>query len=128
MSQFICPVCGKFVSVAYYDPSEFVDDVLLVKVKGLGRGKGVAIVDTYSLLDSEETQLLEQIRARILSVHNLLFDEFDDLEEKYDELLNSVNDALSESYPEGFSDLGEAVEILLDEYTELLEESESSEE
>lgn len=116
------------MSVAYYDPSEFVDDVLLVKVKGLGRGKGVAIVDTYSLLDGEETPLLGQIRARILSVHNFLFDEFDDLEEKYDELLNSVNDALSESYPEGFSDLGEAVEILLDEYTELLEESESSEE
>ncbi len=40
MSQLICPLCGKFVSVRYYDPSGFEDDILLVQVRGLGRGKG----------------------------------------------------------------------------------------
>jgi hypothetical protein len=51
MSQFICPLCGKFVSVRFYDPSGFEDDILLVQVRGLGRGKGVEIVETYSLLE-----------------------------------------------------------------------------
>ena len=30
-----CPICGKLFSVRYYDPSNFVDDILLVQVRGL---------------------------------------------------------------------------------------------
>ena len=43
MSQVICPICGKFFSVRYYDPSDFEDDILLVQVRGLGRGARVTI-------------------------------------------------------------------------------------
>jgi len=86
MSQLICPLCGKFVSVRYYDPSDFEDDILLVQVRGLGRGKGVEIVETYSLLDGDETYLLDLISDRVAVLYNLLYENNgDDEDEEEDE-------------------------------------------
>ena len=129
MSQLICPLCGKFVSVRYYDPSDFEDDILLVQVRGLGRGKGVEIVETYSLLDGDETYLLDLISDRVAVLYNLLCenkgddegeDEAEDEgeEEQNGEILELVNDALADIYEERFSDLGEAVEALVDAFLE----------
>ncbi len=129
MSQFICPLCGKFVSVRYYDPSDFENDILLVQVRGLGRGKGVEIEETYSLLDGGETYLLDLIRDRVAILYNLLYenkgddedeDEAEDEgeEEQNGEILELVNDAHADIYEKRFSDLGEAVEALVDAFLE----------
>ncbi len=85
MSQLMCPLCGKFVSVRYYDPSDFEDDILLVQVRGLGRGKGVEIEATYSLLDGGETYLLGLIRDRVAILYNLLFEDKGDDENEDEE-------------------------------------------
>jgi len=82
MSQLICPLCGKFVSVRYYDPSDFEDDILLVQVRGLGRGKGVEIVETYSLLDGSDTYLLDLISDRVAILYNLLYEDNGDDEDE----------------------------------------------
>ncbi len=83
MSQFICPLCGKFVSVRHYDPSNFEDDILLVQVRGLGRGKGVEITEKYSLLDGDDPELLDLISDRVDVLYELLYedDEAEDEEE-----------------------------------------------
>ena len=78
MSQFICPLCGKFVSVRYYDPSNFEDDILLIQVRGLGYGKGVEIVEKYSLLDGSDPDLLELISDRIAILYDMLYEDSDD--------------------------------------------------
>ena len=75
MSQFICPLCGKFGSVRYFDPSDFEDDILLVQVRGLGHGKGVEIVEKYSLLDGSDPDLLELISDRIAVLYDLLYED-----------------------------------------------------
>lgn len=75
MSQFICPLCGKFVSVGHYDPSEFEEDILLVQVRGLGHGKGVEIVERYSLLNGENPELLDLISDRIAIIYDLLYED-----------------------------------------------------
>jgi len=84
MSQFICPLCGKFASVRYYDPSDFEDDILLVQVRGLGHGKGVEIVEKYSLLDGSDPALLELISDRIAILYYLLYEDVEDDEAEVD--------------------------------------------
>lgn len=140
MSQFQCPLCGKYVSVRHYDPSEFEDDIILVQVRGLGRGKGVEVVETFSLLEGDDPYLLDLLSDRIAILYDLLFEDNgddDDSEkdevvdddgdidgtaaegeagEKNCELLELVNDVLANIYEEPFSDLGEAVEALVEEY------------
>ena len=77
MSQFICPLCGKFTSVRYYDPSDFEDDILLVQVRGLGHGKGVEIVEKYSLRDGSDPDLLDLISDRVAVIYDMLYEDVD---------------------------------------------------
>lgn len=95
MSQFICPLCGKFVSVRHYDPSNFEDDILLVQVRGLGRGKGVEITEKYSLLDGDDPELLDLINDRVVVLYELLYedDEVED-EDEDDESLSELEKEL----------------------------------
>ena len=86
MSQFICPLCGKFVSVRYYNPSDFEDDILLVQVRGLGHGKGVEIVEKYSLLNGDNPELLELISDRVAVIYDLLYEEVEEEEEDISDL------------------------------------------
>jgi len=86
MSQVICPLCGKFVSVRYYDPSDFEDDILLVQVRGLGHGKGVEIVEKYSLLNGDNPELLELISNRVAIIYDLLYEEVEEEEEDINDL------------------------------------------
>jgi len=94
MSQFICPLCGKYVSVRYYDPSNFEDDILLVQVQGLGRGKGVEIVEKYSLLDGSDPDLLDLISDRIAVLYDLLYEDEED--EEAEEYINDLDEELIE--------------------------------
>ena len=41
MSQLVCPLCGRFVSLKIFDPSSFESDIFAVDVRGLGRGFAV---------------------------------------------------------------------------------------
>jgi len=84
MSQFICPTCGKFVSTRYYDPTNFRDDILLVQVRGLGRGKGVEIVEKYSLLDGSDPELLDLISDRVAVIYDMLHAEPDEADHSVD--------------------------------------------
>ena len=86
MSQLICPLCGKFVSVRYYDPSNFEDDILLVQVRGLGHGKGVEIVEKYSLLNGDNPELLELISDRVAIIYDLLYESAEEQEEDISDL------------------------------------------
>jgi chromosome segregation ATPase len=62
MVQLICPLCGKFTSIRYFDPESFENDVLGVDTVGLGRGRGTRVVAKFSLLD--DSQLMRTIRDR----------------------------------------------------------------
>ena len=62
MVQLICPLCGKFTSIRYFDPGSFENDVLGVDTVGLGRGRGTRVVAKFSLLD--DSQLMRTIRDR----------------------------------------------------------------
>jgi len=85
MSQVICPLCGKFVSVRHYDPSNFEEDILLVQVRGLGRGKGVEIVEKYSLLEGSDPELLDLISDRVAVIYDLLYEDVEDDEAEEEE-------------------------------------------
>ena len=75
MSQFICPLCGKFVSVNLYDPSDFEEDILLVQVRGLGHGRGVEVVERYSILNGENPELLNKISDRVAELYDMLYED-----------------------------------------------------
>ena len=62
MVQLVCPLCGKFTSIRYFDPGSFEHDVLGVDTVGLGRGRGTRVVAKFSLLD--DSQLMRTIRDR----------------------------------------------------------------
>lgn len=62
MVQLICPLCGKFTSIRYFDPGSFENDVFGVDTVGLGRGRGTRVVAKFSLLD--DSQLMRTIRDR----------------------------------------------------------------
>jgi hypothetical protein len=50
MSQLACPLCGRFVSLNGFDPSNFESDIYAVNRTGLGRGKGFSVGPRFSVL------------------------------------------------------------------------------
>ena len=65
MTQLICPMCGKF---SPYDFSPCGDqDIYAIEVKGLGRGKGVKVVNKYSILDPRN-EAVKNIGNRLLDL------------------------------------------------------------
>ncbi len=117
MSQVKCPLCGKFNSIALYDPSNFDDDILVVKFRGLGRGKGFEIAEKYSLLDGSDPALLNLISDRVAVVHDFLFE---DRSEERDDLIDDINAALD--IYDVFDNLHDAADALLDQFLEFDEE------
>ena len=73
MTHLKCPVCGRFVSLAHFNPSEFDMDVYAVEFRGLGRGRGFKKGEEYSVLDSE-SDTMELIKNRILVLLKLFMD------------------------------------------------------
>ncbi len=127
MSQVICPICGKFFSVRHYDPSDFADDILLVQVRGLGRGKGVEVVEKNSLLDGSNPELLDMISERVAVIYDLLYedvedDEAEDVEDEYEEDV-SLNELKKELRIGEENDLEDDVEEEEDEDIIDLEEN-----
>jgi len=73
MSLWICPICGKQNSILHYDPTDFDDDILIIRKRGLGKGKGFEEVERYSLLDGSDPELLDLISDRVAIVYDLLY-------------------------------------------------------
>ena len=73
MSHIICPLCGKSSSLRRFNPENFEDDIYVQRVRGLGRGKGFAVVSRESLLgDGGNGGLILKIKRRILNLVSLL--------------------------------------------------------
>ncbi len=66
MSQLVCPLCGRFVSISRFDPSNFEADIFAVNVRGLGRGRGFAVSETFSVLGEPEITGVIAERCRII--------------------------------------------------------------
>ena len=54
MVNLVCPLCGRHVVREYFDPSKFARDIYAVEVTGLGRGRGFAVSEPFSVLDDPE--------------------------------------------------------------------------
>lgn len=65
ITQIVCPCCGKFAPMDFSFPEEA--DLYAVEVKGLGRGRGVKIIDRYSILEPGNTNA-EEIGERLLEL------------------------------------------------------------
>ena len=80
MSMLSCPLCGKMSSIDRYNPNFFADDIFVVEVRGLGRGRGfeVSIRDSifseHCRLDPNIDRALDDLRSRILDILNMLDD------------------------------------------------------
>ncbi len=118
MSLWICPICGKQCSIKHYDPTDFVKDILILLLRGLGKGKGFEVSERYSLLDGSDPALLALIRDRVAVVHDFLFEDVED--EERDDLIDDINAVLD--IDEGFDNLIDAAEALLDQFLESDEE------
>jgi len=134
MDHLQCPICGKYSSIGLYDPSNFEDDILIVKFRGLGRGKGFEIADKYSLFDGSDPDLLDLISDRVAVIYDLLYedDEGDEEEEgetedddKDDESLSELEKVLriieAEDDDEG-EDINELDEEMIDPHGQFTQE------
>jgi hypothetical protein len=71
MSMFLCPLCGKQVSQALYDPSDYEKDVIAITKRSLGRGKGFEEIERYSLLETD-SPVLDKLADRVALLADLL--------------------------------------------------------
>jgi hypothetical protein len=53
MTHIKCPVCGKNSAISTFDPLSIEEDIKLVTYTGLGRAKGFAVIDEFSILGDE---------------------------------------------------------------------------
>lgn len=65
-----CPLCGRLVSLRYFEPATFSQRITGIHRVGLGRGRGFRTVEEVSLLDDPET--MGKIKTRILELARLL--------------------------------------------------------
>ncbi len=144
-----------------FNPESYDDDIIVVEMQSLGRGRGFKVVGEYSALGDEVLtrriadrmrlilKLIEGDTQSPLMIRNTrLEDQVEELEDDvkaflselkvakrrisafeedaaiYDDLLSLVNEALGDGYDEEFTDLGSAVEALIEEYDDLREEVE----
>jgi hypothetical protein len=73
LTQLVCPLCGRFVSLAHFDPSGFDSDIYAVEVQGLGRGRGVKVIGQHSILQRGDATL-GLIKDRILELSGVLLE------------------------------------------------------
>jgi hypothetical protein len=146
-----------------FSPENFSDDITIVEMRSLGRGKGFQITKEFSIFEDEE--LLSRLKLRVTAINAILEidmgeklnlkvkelenendnlreevtelrvdlsdtkNKLEDVEEEFDdkeqELLNRINEALPDEYDE-FTDLGEAVDALITDYSEAIEEAEDN--
>ena len=80
MPMISCPLCGKMSSMEFYNPNHFADDIYVVTVRGLGRGRGFEVTARESIfsplnrIDPHINRTLEDLRDRTLDILNMLND------------------------------------------------------
>ena len=78
MTMISCPLCGKMSSLERYNPNYFEDDIYVLELSGLGRGRGFvltskdSIFSVQSRMDSIIDRALGDLRDRILDILNML--------------------------------------------------------
>ena len=61
--------------IRQFDPSDFDEDILVVQVRGLGRGRGFEVVDRYSILEGgSHPELLDLISDRVAIIYDMLYE------------------------------------------------------
>jgi hypothetical protein len=66
MSHLRCPLCGKNAPLSTFNPSELDSDLTVASFSGLGRARGFAKVDEYSVLGDDELSPIVADRALAL--------------------------------------------------------------
>jgi hypothetical protein len=125
-----------------YDPSDYEDEIKLVFMTSLGRGRGFKTIGEETL--AEDTELYSTITDRLDLLHqahcskkspNKLLDTKEELTDELDQIqvevdkrdkamLQKVNNVLIELGYDEHTSLDEAVDLLIGEYLDLLEEGE----
>ena len=132
-SYLSCPICGKLTPLDSFNPEDMEEDIQVVEMRSLGRGRGFEVVSRESALDDEE--LTSTVAARLHALLNLLegegtalrreeneleaqlansdeeSEELKALEASVENALRLLNDHLGES----FDNLEEAVECIVAE-------------
>jgi len=78
MVMMSCPLCGKMSSVERYNPNYFADDIFILELKGLGRGRGFEVTNSSSIFsptnrtDSIIDRALSDLRDRTFDILNML--------------------------------------------------------
>ncbi len=117
MSQFECPMCGKFTSIKFYSPEDFDTEINIVQVRGLGRGKGVKVIERYSIFEGENQELVDKIGERVAVLYDLFWDD-EIVDDDNEELLDDVNEAIGANY----DNQNDATMELLELYLDLIED------
>lgn len=65
-----CPICGKLTPLDSFNPEDMEDDVQVVEMRSLGRGRGFEVVSRRSALGDPE--LTSTVAARLHALLNLL--------------------------------------------------------
>lgn len=143
LSHIVCPLCGLSVpwSKFWRTINDPIEDIEAVSFRGLGRGLGWAKNDPISILDNERAMkyivsrcrrlietiegppvdaVFKEVQAEVQGLQNVI----DRYEEDMDGLLTKICEVLSDVYDGAFADLESAVNALITEYSECLEESE----
>ena len=63
MTHLRCPLCGRMAALSSFDPSEYEQDIVMVEMASLGRGRGFKVVEESSALCDQE--LMEMIAKRL---------------------------------------------------------------
>src|SRR5208337_1590492 len=78
MPMMSCPLCGKMSSMERYNPNRFADDIFVIEVTGLGRGRGFEVTTRDSIfgihnrMDPDIDRTLCDLRDRTLDILNML--------------------------------------------------------
>ena len=112
LSLWKCPLCGKQNSIRHYDPTNFVEDILIILKRGLGYGRGWEDVEEYSLLDGSDPELLDLISDRVAVIYDMLYEDVKDDEAEADHSVDLENEEEEEEVDfESLSELEKELRI-----------------
>ena len=78
MSMLTCPACGKLSPLLRYDPRDYEPDILVCKVRGLGRGRGFEVTlvrSAFELMGRSSVRIaVERLCDRCLETLQTMLD------------------------------------------------------
>ena len=86
MSHFRCPLCGLAKSIRTYDPSDYLDVIMILTQHSKGRGRGFYPPSEAPISDfDDKDELKKRILNRISDLYFCHCEEEDEAEEKDEE-------------------------------------------